>query len=84
MSHLIYGDNLNVLRHMESETIDLIYLDPPFNSARNYNLMFKQHKGQDSPAQIMTFDDPWSYSPLLMQNSKSDGRNSELFKLEDS
>ena len=46
------------------EIVDLIYLDPPFNSARNYNLLFKQHKGQESPAQIMAFEDTWQWNPL--------------------
>lgn len=49
-----YGDNLSNLRtHVPDESVDLIYLDPPFNSSRTYNLLFKQHKGDTSPAQIM-------------------------------
>ncbi|MFZ4506519.1 MAG: site-specific DNA-methyltransferase [Fimbriimonas sp.] len=90
VNQLHYGDNLVRLRGdgvdkaIPDEVADLIYLDPPFNSARNYNLLFKQHKGQDSPAQIMTFKDTWTYGPLLMQDFKSDGRNSELFELMDS
>jgi DNA modification methylase len=55
MSHLIYGDNLNVLRHMESETIDLIYLDPPYNSKRDYNVTF------GSVAQSKAFEDTWKW-----------------------
>ena len=90
VNQLHYGDNLVRLRGegvdkaIPDEVADLIYLDPPFNSARNYNLLFKQHKGQDSPAQIMTFEDTWTYSPLLMQEFKGDARNSELFELMDS
>jgi 16S rRNA G966 N2-methylase RsmD len=43
---LYYGDNLKILREqIADETVDLIYLDPPFNSSRTYNLLFKQHKG---------------------------------------
>lgn len=90
VNQLHYGDNLVRLRGegvdkaIPDEIADLIYLDPPFNSARNYNLLFKQHKGQDSPAQIMTFEDTWTYSPLLMQEFKGDARNSELFELIDS
>ena len=65
---LCYGDNLNVLReHIPNESVDLIYLDPPFNSARNYNLLFKQVKGDSSPAQIMAFEDTWQWSPLLYE-----------------
>jgi site-specific DNA-methyltransferase (adenine-specific) len=55
MSHLIYGDNLNVLRHMESETIDLIYLDPPYNSKRDYNVTF------GAVAQSKAFEDTWKW-----------------------
>lgn len=63
VNQLHYGDNLERLRNnIPDEVADLIYLDPPFNSARNYNLLFKQHKGQDSPAQIMAFEDTWSWS----------------------
>ena len=55
MSHLIYGDNLNVLRHMQSESIDLIYLDPPYNSKRDYNCTF------GSVAQSKAFKDTWTW-----------------------
>ena len=88
-NQLHYGDNLVRLRGegvdkaIPDEIADLIYLDPPFNSARNYNLLFKQHKGQESPAQIMTFEDTWTYSPLLMQEFKHDPQNAELFDLID-
>ena len=48
---LYYGDNLHVLReHVADESVDLIYLDPPFNSKRDYNLLFKTPKGFDSDA----------------------------------
>jgi adenine specific DNA methylase Mod len=53
MNQLFYGDNLQVLReHIADESVDLIYLDPPFNSKRDYNLLFKSPKGQSSEAQI--------------------------------
>ncbi len=46
MNKLYYGDNLDILRkHIADESIDLIYLDPPFNSKRDYNLLFKTPKG---------------------------------------
>jgi site-specific DNA-methyltransferase (adenine-specific) len=55
---LYYGDNLEILRdHVADELVDLIYLDPPFNSQRDYNLLFKTLKGQESDAQITTFED---------------------------
>ena len=60
---LYFGDNLNVLRdHIAAESIDLIYLDPPFNSNRNYNVLFKSPKGVQSDAQITAFDDSWHWS----------------------
>ena len=60
---LYYGDNLDVLRrHIATESVDLIYLDPPFNSNRAYNVLFKSHSGADSQAQIEAFDDTWRWS----------------------
>lgn len=59
---LYYGDNLFILReHLPSESVDLIYLDPPFNSNRNYNVLFKDEHGTDSQAQIKAFDDTWHW-----------------------
>lgn len=83
INQLHFGDNLVRLRGegvdkpIPDEVADLIYLDPPFNSARNYNLLFKQHKGQESPAQIMTFEDTWTDSPFLMTQFKGDSRNAK-------
>jgi len=62
MNHLYFGDNLNVLRdEIKDESVDLIYLDPPFNSKRDYNLLFKSPKGHDSDAQITAFEDSWHW-----------------------
>ena len=62
MGSLYFGDNLYVLRNdIKSESIDLVYLDPPFNSKRDYNLLFKTPKGHDSDAQITAFDDSWHW-----------------------
>lgn len=61
---LWYGDNLEVLRdhtHFPDECVDLIYLDPPFNSNRNYNLLFKEKSGAASPAQLEAFEDAWTW-----------------------
>ena len=60
-NHLFYGDNLDVLRDMAAETVDLIYLDPPFNSNASYNVLFKGPTGRDSAAQIEAFDDTWHW-----------------------
>ena len=60
---LYYGDNLFILReHVPSESIDLIYLDPPFNSSRNYNVLFKDEHGTESEAQITAFEDTWHWN----------------------
>ena len=59
---LYYGDNLEVLReHISDESVDFIYLDPPFNSNRNYNVIFKDESGRKSDAQIMAFGDIWHW-----------------------
>jgi site-specific DNA-methyltransferase (adenine-specific) len=63
MSYLYFGDNLEILRqHIPDESIDLIYLDPPFNSKRNYNQFFKTPKGDESEAQAIAFRDTWSWT----------------------
>jgi len=60
---LFYGDNLFILReHIASESVDLIYLDPPFNSSRNYNVLFKDEHGTESEAQITAFEDTWHWN----------------------
>lgn len=58
---LYYGDNLEVLRdYVPTESVDLIYLDPPFNSNRSYNVLFKEPSAKgESPAQIQAFEDTW-------------------------
>ncbi len=62
MNQLYFGDNLQVLREsIATESVDLIYLDPPFNSKRDYNLLFKSPKGKQSEAQIEAFKDSWSW-----------------------
>ena len=59
---LYYGDNLDVLReHVPDESVDLIYLDPPFNSNQSYNVLFAERDGSRSAAQIKAFDDTWRW-----------------------
>ena len=61
---LYYGDNLDILReHIPHETIDLVYLDPPFNSNRSYNVLFRESGGASSGAQIEAFEDTWQWGP---------------------
>ena len=60
---LYYGDNLDILRqHVPDESVDLIYLDPPFNSNASYNVLFKEQSGEESPAQIKAFTDTWEWT----------------------
>ena len=59
---LYYGDNLYVLRDsIATESVDLIYLDPPFNSQANYNVLFKGPSGKGADAQIEAFEDTWHW-----------------------
>ncbi len=65
---LYYGDNLDILReYIPDESVDLIYLDPPFNSNRNYNVLFKDESGTDSEAQIIAFEDTWHWNEAAVQ-----------------
>ncbi|MGO8866182.1 MAG: DNA methyltransferase [Alphaproteobacteria bacterium] len=60
---LYYGDNLKVLREsIKDETVDLIYLDPPFNSQATYNMLFQSPNGRQSQAQIEAFEDTWHWT----------------------
>ena len=61
---LYYGDNLDILRKdIPDESVDLIYLDPPFNSERNYNVIFKNESGRNTDAQLVAFEDTWHWGP---------------------
>src|SRR5438128_2163365 len=68
---LYFGDNLKVLSErapdgtyrFPTDSVDLIYLDPPFNSNRDYNLIFKEVGGEGSDAQIKAFTDSWHWGP---------------------
>ncbi len=60
---LYFGDNLDILReNVADESIDLIYLDPPFNSKATYNILFRERSGEDSAAQITAFEDTWRWN----------------------
>jgi len=58
---LYFGDNLNILREFSDEMVDLVYLDPPFNSQATYNVLFGEKNGSQSEAQIMAFEDTWHW-----------------------
>ena len=60
---LYFGDNLNILReYVSDESVDLIYLDPPFNSNATYNVLFQEKSGEQSAAQITAFEDTWHWN----------------------
>lgn len=62
MNTLYYGDNLDILRrYVPDETVDLVYLDPPFNSKATYNMLFEEHDGSKSAAQFQAFEDTWHW-----------------------
>ncbi len=70
LNRLYYGDNLQIMReHVPDGSVDLVYLDPPFNSNRAYNVIFAQHGGAsaDDAAQIQAFDDTWQWTPVTDQ-----------------
>src|SRR6476469_9688352 len=59
---LFYGDNLDVLRtYVSDESVDLVYLDPPFNSNADYNVLFAEQDGSRSAAQVKAFGDTWRW-----------------------
>ena len=74
-NHLFYGDNLEVLRGRDAdgrpwiadESVDLIYLDPPFNSAANYNVLFRAPDGKSSESQLEAFEDTWHWGDAAAQ-----------------
>jgi DNA modification methylase len=62
VNRLYYGDNLDVLRrHVEDESVDLVYLDPPFNSNASYNVLFAERDGTSAASQIKAFEDTWKW-----------------------
>ena len=61
---LYFGDNLDILRrYVPDESVDLVYLDPPFNSNRDYNVIFRDGSGRKSDAQLPAFEDTWHWGP---------------------
>jgi site-specific DNA-methyltransferase (adenine-specific) len=62
LNQLHYGDNLDVLQTLPGESVDLIYLDPPFNSNANYGIIFRTPNGSPADAQIQAFEDTWQWT----------------------
>src|SRR5579863_6559804 len=63
VNELYFGDNLDVLRAMHAGTVDLIYLDPPFNSKADYGVIYGTKRGGPSQAQSHAFKDMWTWGP---------------------
>jgi adenine specific DNA methylase Mod len=62
MGTLYYGDSLEILRcYLKNGTVDLVYLDPPFNSAQNYNAFFHERDRSEAAGQIRAFEDTWHW-----------------------
>lgn len=65
MNTLYYGDNLDIIRrYIKDETVDLVYLDPPFKSNQDYNIFFEEKNGSAAMAQIKAFEDTWHWDQL--------------------
>jgi site-specific DNA-methyltransferase (adenine-specific) len=70
-NYLYYGDNLTIMKtHIPPNSVNLIYLDPPFNSQRNYNLIYRQLTGQPVPEQEEAFCDAWELDPEKIEMIK--------------
>lgn len=69
MNTLYYGDNLDILRrHIRDETVDLVYLDPPFKSNQDYNVLFAEKNGSQAAAQIKAFEDTWTWDKAAAES----------------
>jgi DNA modification methylase len=60
-NRLYLGDNLDMLQKVETESVDLVYLDPPFSSSKNYNVIFREEDSTRTTAQHMVFEDTWRW-----------------------
>ena len=91
MNRLYYGDCLTIMQDMPLGSIDLIYLDPPFNSNRSYNAIYKDETGNPLPDQIEAFCDAWELDeererviramPVLMREAGIDDSAARLWQL---
>lgn len=87
---LYYGDNLDILRrYIKDETVDLVYLDPPFKSNQNYNVLFEEKNGSQSKAQIKVFEDTWrwdqeaasTYQEIVEKGSEKVSKAMQAFRM---
>lgn len=83
MNRLYYGDNLDILRkHVKDESVDLCYIDPPFNSRRNYNQIYN-NTGKEDIAQAQAFIDTWKWDKLAIKGFQEIvGNDRELFTVQ--
>ena len=91
MNELHYGDCLTVMQELPERSIDLVYLDPPFNSNRSYNAIYKDETGRPLPVQIEAFCDTWELTeererairtmPVLMRENGIDDATVEFWRL---
>ena len=91
MNRLYYGDCLTIMQEWPLQSVDLIYLDPPFNSNRQYNSIYKDETGRPLPDQIEAFCDMWELDeererairtmPVLMRESGLEDSVAELWRL---
>jgi adenine specific DNA methylase Mod len=79
---LYYGDNLDILRrYIKDESVDLVYLDPPFKSNQDYNVLFRERTGKASVAQVEAFKDTWEWAeaaPIYQELMQTGGRIAEM------
>lgn len=83
-NQLFYGDNLDLLRNprwFPDECVDLVYLDPPFNSNADYNILFREQSGEPAEAQIKAFTDTWKWSELAFRTFVESCPNPHLISL---
>jgi adenine specific DNA methylase Mod len=85
VNQLFYGDNLDVLqRHIKDESVDLVYLDPPFKSNQDYNVLFAEKDGTAAAAQFRAFEDTWEWNQdsaaMYEQLVESGGRVSDVMQ----
>lgn len=90
-NRLYYGDNFSIMEKMPRDCVDLIYLDPPFNSKRNYNLLYKNMTGRPAPDQDIAFCDTWEMDeekvelarkmPMLMREQGIEDYYVEFWRL---
>ncbi len=91
MNRLYYGDCLTIMQDWPLDFVDLIYLDPPFNSNRQYNAIYKDETGRQLPGQVEAFCDMWEldeerirvikHMPVLMREAGIDDAAADLWRL---